>query len=162
VNGFLGGGQVGFNYQVGQFVFGVEGDFTGTGIKGGVNALGATFNNTVNWTSTVTGRAGLAFDRWLVYGKGGVAWAGDKFSTNRYSAFSSEITDTRIGWTVGGGVEYAFAPQWSAKVEYNFMDFGTKSYSFAPGFSTDIDQKVQEVKVGVNYKFGGGPIIARY
>ena len=104
----------------------------------------------------MTGRAGVAFDRWLVYGKGGVAFAGDRFSTNRYTPAMTEVTDTRVGWTVGGGVEYAFAPAWSAKLEYNFMDFGTRAVSFAPGTSTDIDQQVHAVKFGVNYKFGGG------
>jgi outer membrane immunogenic protein len=164
VDGVLGGGQVGFNYQVGQFVFGIEGDFTGTGIRGSTTALGATIDNRVDWTSTVTGRAGLAFDRWLVYGKGGVAWAGDRYSTNRYTVGTSEIKDTRIGWTAGAGVEWAFAPQWSAKAEYNYMDFGSKDYSFAPGFTTNIDQQVHEVKLGVNYKFGGfgGPVVAKY
>jgi outer membrane immunogenic protein len=167
-DGFLGGGQVGFNYQVNQFVFGIEGDVSWANLSGGstgVFAPGAgTFNvNTdVDWTSTLTARLGLAFDRWLVYGKGGVAWAGDRFSTNFYTIPGVEISDTRWGWTAGAGVEYAFAPQWSAKLEYNYMDFGTRSYSFAPGFSTDIDQNIHAVKFGINYKFGGGPILARY
>jgi outer membrane immunogenic protein len=160
-NGFLGGGQVGFNYQIGQFVLGAEGDFSWTGINGGRTVLGivpppgGTFNANVNWTSTLTGRAGLAFDRWLVYGKGGVAWANDKFSTNVYTFPGTvDFTDTRVGWTAGAGVEYAFAPSWSAKLEYNFMDFGDKAVSFAPGRSTDIDQQIHAVKLGVNYKFG--------
>ena len=161
-NGFLGGGQVGVNYQIGQFVLGVEGDFSGTAIKGGTTLPGAAFNTNVDWTSTLTGRAGVAFDRWLVYGKAGVAWAKDRYSTNFYTPGSVELSDTRIGWTAGAGVEYAFAPQWSAKLEYNYMDFGSRTVSFAPGFSTDIDQQVHAVKLGVNYKFGGGPIMARY
>ncbi len=160
-NGFLGGGQVGINYQIGQFVLGAEGDFSWTGINGGSTVLGivpppgGTFNTNVNWTSTLTGRLGVAFDRWLVYGKGGVAWANDKFSTNVYTFPGTvDITDTRIGWTAGAGVEYAFAPSWSAKLEYNFMDFGDKGVSFAPGTSTTIDQQIHAVKLGVNYKFG--------
>jgi outer membrane immunogenic protein len=162
-NGILGGGQVGFNYQVGQFVFGVEGDMSGTGIKGGPTVLGANFNTNVDWTATATGRAGYAFDRWLVYAKGGAAWAHDRYSTNFYTFPGSvELTDTRFGWTVGAGVEYAFAPQWSAKLEYNYMDFGTKTYSFAPGSSTDIDQQMHVIKAGVNYKFGGNPLAARF
>jgi outer membrane immunogenic protein len=170
-DGFLGGGQVGFNYQIGMFVLGAEGDFSWSGIKGGSNTaaiigapLGNTFNTDVNWVSTLTGRAGVAFDRWLVYGKGGVAWANDKFSTNRYTApVSVEVTDTRIGWTAGAGVEYAFAPAWSAKLEYNYMDFGNRAVSFAPGTSTDIDQQIHAVKFGVNYKFGfPGAVAGRY
>ena len=171
LNGFLGGGQVGFNYQVQQFVFGVEGDFSWTGIKGGStqNAViaapvGSTFNTDVNWTSTLTGRLGLAFDRWLVYGKGGVAWARDRFSTTAYTFPASvDVTDTRLGWTAGAGVEYAFLPNWSAKLEYNFMDFGNKAVSFAPGRSTDVDQQIHAVKFGINYKFGfPGAVTARY
>ena len=78
---------------------------------GVVPAPGRSFNTDVNWTSTLTGRLGLAFDRWLVYGKGGVAWADDKFSTDLYTFPGTvEVTDTRIGWTAGAGVEYAFAP----------------------------------------------------
>jgi outer membrane immunogenic protein len=160
-NGFLGGGQVGYNYQIGQYVLGIEADGSWSGIKGGTTALGAAIDNNVDWTSTVTGRAGMAFDRWLVYGKGGVAFAGDRFRTNRYTPATLEVTDTRVGWTVGAGVEYAFAPAWSAKLEYNFMDFGTRAVSFAPGTSTDIDQQVHAVKFGINYKFGG-PLMARY
>lgn len=162
-NGFLGGGQAGFNYQVGQFVFGVEGDMSWSGMKGSTNTLASSFNTDVDWTATLTGRLGMAFDRWLVYGKGGAAWARDRYSTNFYTLPGTEVTDTRLGWTVGAGVEYAFAPQWTAKLEYNYMDFGTRSVSFAPGFSTDIDQQVHAVKFGVNYKFGSpGAIIARY
>ena len=131
-DGFLGGGQVGFNYQTGMFVFGVEGDVSWADIKGGSNIgpvigapLGANFNTDVDWTATLTGRLGLAFDRWLVYGKGGVAWAHDKYNTNFYTFPGTvELSETRVGWTVGAGVEYAFAPQWTAKLEYNYMDFG--------------------------------------
>jgi len=170
-NGFLGGGQAGFNYQIGQFVLGAEGDFSWSGISGTTNTvgviaapLGNAFNTDVNWVSTLTGRAGLAFDRWLVYGKGCVAWANDSFSTNHYTFPASvEVKDTRIGWPVGAGVEYAFAPAWSAKLEYNYMDFGNRAVSFAPGTSTDIDQKIHAVKFGVNYKFGvPGLVNARY
>ena len=161
-DGFLGGGQVGFNYQTGMFVFGVEGDFSWADIKGGSTIgpviglpLGANFDTTVDFTSTLTGRLGLAFDRWLVYGKGGVAWARDRFSTTAYTFPASvDVTDTRLGWTAGAGVEYAFLPNWSAKLEYNFMDFGNKAVSFAPGRSTDVDQQIHAVKFGINYKFG--------
>ncbi len=169
-DGFLGGGQVGFNYQIQQFVLGVEGDFSWSGINGGTTTgavvgapLGTTFNTDVNWVSTLTGRLGIAFDRWLVYGKGGVAWANEDFSTNFYTFPGTTVSDTRWGWTAGAGVEYAFAPQWSAKLEYNYMDFGTKAVSFAPGTSTDIDQQIHAVKFGVNYKFGfPGAVTARY
>ena len=159
--GFLGGGQVGVNYQIGQFVLGVEGDFSWSGIKGGTTlvrpraASGAHLQHRCDWTSTLTGRVGIAFDRWLVYGKGGVAWANDKFSTDVYTFPGSvDLTDTRIGWTAGAGVEYAFAPSWSAKLEYNYMDFGDKTVSFTPATAVSIDQQIHAVKLGINYKFG--------
>ena len=171
-DGFLGGGQAGFNYQINQLVLGIEGDVSWANLKGGsaqtfglAAPITSTFNSEVDWTSTLTGRLGVAFDRWLVYGKGGVAWAGDRYSTTRFQAPGTiaEITDTRWGWTAGAGVEYAFAPQWSAKLEYNYMDFGSQRYSFAPGTFTDIDQQIHAVKFGINYKFGyGGPVVARY
>jgi outer membrane immunogenic protein len=162
-SGILGGGQVGYNYQIGQFVVGAEGDMSATGIKGGPALGPASFNTATNWTATLAGRAGVAFDRWLVYAKGGAAWANNTYSTNFYSfPGAASVSDTRIGWVVGAGVEWAFAPQWSAKIEYNFMDFGTDNVSFVPGSTTGIKDQVQMVKIGVNYKFGGGPIVARY
>jgi outer membrane immunogenic protein len=162
-NGFLGGAQAGFNYQIGQFVLGVEGDWSWSGMKGSTNTVASNFTTDVNWTATMTGRAGIAFDRWLVYGKGGAAWARDRYSTNFYSVPGAEVRDTRLGWTAGAGLEYAFAPQWTAKLEYNYMDFGTERVSFAPGTFTDIEQKVHAVKFGINYKFGyPSAIVARY
>ncbi len=84
-----------------------------------------------------------------------MAWANSSFSTNNYTFPGTiGVNDTRIGWTAGAGVEYAFAPAWSAKLEYNYMDFGNDAVSFAPGTLTDIDQPFHAVKFGVNYKFG--------
>src|SRR6202000_1731518 len=131
--GFLGGLQGGYNYQIGQFVLGVEGDWSWSGMSGASSFGANNFTTDVDWTATLTGRAGIAFDRWLVYAKGGAAWARDRFSTKFYTAPGVEVTDTRLGWTVGAGVEYAFAPQWTAKLEYNYMDFGNRDVSFAPG-----------------------------
>ena len=176
-NGFLGGGQVGFNYQIGQFVLGAEGDFSWSGINGGTNTvgtvgapLGNTFNTDVNWVSTLTGRAGLAFDRWLVYGKGGVAWANDQYNLTSPNlallpAFSGN--ETRFGWMVGAGVEYAFFDNWSAKVEYNYLDFHTSTLQFADTtqtfiLNTSIQQQLHLVKVGLNYRWGWAPVGIRY
>ena len=162
-DGFLGGGQIGFNYQIGQFVAGIEGDFSWTGLKGETSTLASTFTSEVDWTSTLTGRLGFAWDRFLVYGKGGFAWARDTYTTNFYTIPGAEVRDTRTGWTVGAGLEYALTESWTTKLEYNYMDFGKDTVSFAPGFNTDIDQKIHAVKLGVNYKFGPwGPISARY
>jgi outer membrane immunogenic protein len=154
-DGFLGGGQIGCNYQTGQFVFGVEGDASWADLTGSSNDVfdaGTTEHSKVDFLGTLTGRAGIAYDRALFYVKGGGAWAHDKFRAE--DAFTTITADqTRWGWTVGAGIEYAFAPNWSAKVEYDFMDFGKKSVTFDFGGVADIDQQVHAVKVGVNYKF---------
>src|SRR5207248_3313507 len=105
-----------------------------------------------------TGRVGYAWDRALFYVKGGAAWAHDKFAdVTAVTGFTVDNADrTRWGWTVGAGAEYAFAPNWTAKLEYNFMDFGKQRETFVGplvAFPTDIDQYVHVVKVGVNYKF---------
>ena len=163
-DGFLGGGQVGFNYQTGMFVLGVEGDVSWADIKGGSTTgplllapLGANFNTNVDWTATLTGRARPRV-RPLAGLRQGRCRLGARHATTPTSTPSrarSSWTETRIGWTVGAGVEYAFAPNWIGKLEYNYMDFGTKTVSFAPGTSTDIDQQIHAVKFGINYKFGG-------
>ncbi len=157
-DGFIGGGQIGYNWQVDpNWVLGLEGDISGSGMSGSsVCYGGVSCSNDINWLATVTGRVGYSFDRALLYAKGGVAFMDQdlRLSVPGLIATSSE---TRAGWTIGGGLEYAFAPAWSAKVEYNYMDFGTRSID-----GTDVDQTVNAIKVGVNYRFGAGLIGARY
>jgi len=150
-SGFIGGGQAGFNYQVGQWVFGVEGQMSATSIKnsaGGVitmngvpiGAVGA--EGSLDWISTLAGRAGFAFDRWLVYGKLGAAWAhgsGSAFGTMGPLGASVSFSDTVSGWMLGVGTEYALRDNWSAKVEYNMLDFDHGT--------------IHAVKAGVNYRF---------
>src|SRR4029077_15020691 len=86
--------------------------------------------------ATFTGRIGAAVDRALIYVKGGVAWDRDRFNISNVAlpplgtAFSSSLSDDRTGWTLGMGVEYAFTNSWSAKIEYDYMDFGNKRYNF--------------------------------
>jgi opacity protein-like surface antigen len=123
----------------------------------------------------VTGRVGWAWDRWLIYAKGGAAWAGDKYSAD-IPIFPEhlEASETRTGWTVGGGVEWAFWDNWSAKLEYDFYDFGTRGVTFIGTFAgvpevvsgIDIKQTINAVKFGINYRFdwgkGKAPVVARY
>jgi len=158
-SGFLGGGQVGFNYQVNQWVFGVEGDFAGTSIKNSVNAtvvgpgavLTSGANASLDWVSTFAPRVGWASDGWLVYGKVGGAWAHASatanFAMNGFGAGSISVDQTVSGWVLGIGTEYALPYNWTAKVEYNMMDFGSSS-----PFSTDT---FHVIKAGINYRFGG-------
>ena len=117
----------------------------------------------------MTGRLGWAGHRWLIYAKGGAAWAGDKYSANvPIFVEHIEANETRPGWTVGGGVEWAFWQNWSAKLEYDYYDFGTRDVTFTgaifgvpevvPGIN--VKQTISTLKVGINYRFG--PVTGAY
>jgi outer membrane autotransporter protein len=158
-SGFLGGGQVGVNAQFNALVVGVEGDFTWTGLKGsGTDSIGDAINTNVDWTSTVTGRVGVAFDRLLAYGKGGVAFAHDQSSLTDLGGNSASTTLMRTGWTAGGGLEYALDKNWSARVEYDYLGFGSQALNFTTpvlgSVSPNANLNVQEVKAGINFRFG--------
>jgi outer membrane immunogenic protein len=158
--GFLGGAQVGGNVQFNALVLGVEGDFSWTDLKGsGADSLGDSINTNTQWTSTVTGRIGAAFDRLLVYGKGGLALAEDQSSLTDFGGNTSSTSLMRTGWTVGGGLEYALDNNWSAKIEYDYLGFGSQPLSFSTpllgSVTSNASLNVQEVKAGINYRFGG-------
>ncbi len=189
-SGILGGGQVGCNYQFApNWVMGIEGDGSAADIKGSVTesvpfanplaspptavTISGTASAKTDWIASTTGRLGWAWDRWLVYGKGGVAWAGDKYSAS-IPIFNEQLStsETRTGWTAGGGIEWAFWNNWSAKVEYDFYDFGTRNVTltgtftggpttFAPGPITvpgiNVKETISVVKFGISYKFGPIP-----
>ena len=160
------GGQVGYRMQSGQWVFGVEGqgnwaDFSGDN----VSALFATRNRSkIDSFGLITGQVGYAWNNVLIYVKGGAAVTGGKyqvFSTATGGLLASN-DQTRWGGTVGAGIEYGFAPNWSVGVEYNHIFLQDKDVTFALVPSTDhIKQDVDMGLVRLNYKFGGMPI-ARY
>jgi outer membrane immunogenic protein len=157
-SGGFGGGTVGYNWQLpgSQFVFGVEVDAAGAGIKdrfsfddGGVLV---TQENKINSFGSVTGRAGFAMDAALLYAKGGFAWANAKTSfTDGIITLSDSQTHT--GYAIGGGLEYLFTPSWSAKAEYMYTSLGSETYNFGgvPLDSGSFD--FHTIKVGVNYHF---------
>jgi outer membrane immunogenic protein len=158
-DGFMGGGQIGANVQFNRLVLGVEGDFDWTGLKGsGTDSIGDSINTNTEWTSTVTGRVGAAFDRLLVYGKGGIAFAREDASMTDLFGNSASANMTRTGWTAGAGVEYALNQNWSAKLEYDYLGFGSQSMDLATAttapYSTNASLNVQEVKAGINFRFG--------
>jgi outer membrane immunogenic protein len=159
LSGVLGGGQIGFNWQTGNWVLGIEGDASGMDLSGSSICPQITFTcrTTANWLATVAGRAGYAFGPALLFVKGGAAWAGEKFAfvPNVGGVSTAETSQTRSGWTLGGGVEYAFAPNWSVKVEYDYFGFGSKDVSIS-GVVANIDQTAQRAIVGINYHFGIG------
>jgi len=214
--GFIGGGQVGYNYQLGSaglnaFLVGIEADIQGiAGSNSSVSAFGAApmplvgpgFNvfsatqatRQLDYLGTVRGRLGfLVTQTLLLYGTGGLAYGGVSSSTSVLQGFSAftgptgqawgaagSYSDTRVGWTAGGGVEWMFMPNWSAKVEYLYCDLGTVSYSsgvtgsfltgtgaplFLNGVTTSTRFNGHIVRVGVNYHFNLGapaPVLAKY
>ena len=168
-DGVVAGGQVGCDYQAGQWVFGAEGQFSWANLEGqSVNPAfpTETERSKIDFIGTVTGRLGYAVDRTLFYVKGGGAWVNERFDVADTAVGGGVHYDagrqTRWGWTVGAGLEYAFAPNWSAKIEYNYMDFGSDRFVFNdvvhsdPGFSIPgIDQQIHTVKIGLNWRWGG-------
>jgi outer membrane immunogenic protein len=171
-NSFVGGGQVGYNYQINQVVFGVEGDFDYYNAEdkflGGpiptTSIVSYSQQTNQNWLATVRGRLGWAFDHLLVYGTGGAAFSDWQVNMHMTSAGVDAIflsDETRTGWTAGGGAEYAIDPRWSIKGEYLYSDFGTATGTSvfpppnAPNFTHNHSVRlVTEVaRVGVNYKF---------
>jgi outer membrane immunogenic protein len=159
--GFLGGGQVGANYQWNRvLVLGVEADFNWAGVKGsGTDSLGDALSADTRWTSTVAGRVGAAFDRLLVYGKGGAAFARDRNSFTDLAGNSASRAFNRAGWTAGVGLEYGITRNWSAKIEYDYLSFGAQPLSLSTvtptTFASSAGLNIQEVKAGINFRFGG-------
>jgi outer membrane immunogenic protein len=166
-SGFLGGGQVGYNWQAGAFVFGLEGDGGWMGFGGQTLLTGTASNTMVGLRSVgygdITGRIGFAFDRALLYVKGGYAVMDNAATFSTLAPFTASLPSSNSGYTVGAGVEYKITQNWSAKVEYMHFDFGhTLNYSLTPPtFLFNQNLRVDSVKVGINYLFGG-PVVARY
>lgn len=163
--GFIGGGQIGCNYQMQQFVIGIEGTIAGSTIKGDTNntvfgAADDVFTNEVPVIATVVGRLGYAWDNWLVYAKGGYAGGDVKFSvvdTVGPNTGAGSDSSWQSGWTVGGGVEYGFTPNWIFGVEYNYLDLGTTNYQVsgaaATSYAFDVHPRIHEVVARISYKF---------
>lgn len=162
-DGWLGGGQVGYNWQTGNIVFGVEFSGSIADISGSHTSLiGAPdqYRSEVSSVFLLTGRVGYAFDRLLLYATGGGAWVRDRFE---YVGLATEsIKQTRSGWTIGAGLEYAFSPNWSLAAQYNFIDLGDKDVNFPlAGFTANADSELHLATVRLNYRFGGsGPFVA--
>lgn len=180
-SGFLGGGQVGANWQSGWAVFGVQADIAGLDVKGTTTCLvvfGCTTKS--NWLATATGRLGaVVADRGLIYVKGGGAWMNSDHSVTT-PGFGGIIPATTLtsassttwGWTVGLGTEWMITRNWTAFLEYNYIEFEKKNEAFrintgglpvALTVNADLVNKLSVAKVGVNYKFDWGtPVVARY
>lgn len=175
---FIGGAQIGCDYQfAGNWVVGIQGMYEYARINSS-HAVTAfpTFRSDIRTKDiwTVTGRVGYLFSPQLLgYVKGGGAWARSDYEIFQPGGLLLSETAygvNRSGWTIGGGLEWMFAPGWSVFAEYNYMDFGTKDVTFvtAPAAlgNPDVIRTKLEVStalVGVNYKFNfGGPVVAKY
>jgi outer membrane immunogenic protein len=207
-NGWEAGGQVGCNAQWGMAVLGIEGDWQWTNTATSADAAFAAFPNVGNplftdpshtehvdvtqrWFATARVRAGFApWERVLIYGTGGVAWA--NFTSKTAVTFATiapdvflgpqpfsgathvgSISTNQLGWVAGGGIEWALTNNWSVKAEYLYLRFDGFAYSsplvaanapFAPGYAwnTSVSVREQVARLGVNYKFDWGPVVARY
>ena len=179
-NGVIGGGNVGYNYQINQWVLGLEGTVDGTSLSNTAVAAfpdGSTLSahTTADIQGSIRGRLGVAWDRALIYATGGVAFGG--FNTN---VTLSDPTDgfvvtgsrsnTRVGWTVGGGIQYAITNNWSVRAEYRFTDFGTirqDLFGLPVGAFFNEGRRIQQnqVQVGFDYRFdlyAPPPVVAKY
>jgi outer membrane immunogenic protein len=165
--GLLGGGQIGFNYQFSDVVIGIEGDAKGAKLSGPnspVTApllpIGGSASYKTDFLVDATGRLGYGAGTWLVYAKGGAAWANETYALTDSSGNVWSSSTVRPGWTAGGGVEWAFAPSWSAKVEYQYYDLdGRGTLTSLTGITSGgaVRQFVNAVTAGVNWRFWTGP-----
>jgi outer membrane immunogenic protein len=150
--GGLVGGTIGYNMQTGPWVFGLEGDFDWADMKGNTNCVIGVCQTKTDWFATARGRIGYAgWSNAMIYFTGGGAFADVKGSSTAFA----DTSKTMAGWTVGGGVEYAFAGNWSAKVEYLYSDLGSFDCAAACGFVApdEISYTTNMVRGGINYRF---------
>jgi len=188
--GVIGGGQAGYNWQMSQWLFGLEADFQGSDIKATAtqaltpalfDATSTSVTKSLDWFGTVRGRLGvLATPQWLLYATGGLAYGQTRTSFTTTDVTSGCVpgaticangssSSVRAGWTVGAGVEALLGSNWSVKLEYLYVDLGRRSAdlpaSTVPGivFTTSTEFREQIARVGLNYHFNiGGPVVARY
>jgi outer membrane immunogenic protein len=169
-NGGLVGGTAGINFQSGQFVFGIEGDWDWADIKGnltsttptiggcGPGLLACTYKTSSDWMATFRGRVGYAFDRVMIYATGGGAAADVKatFTNPNFGGVSGQTDTTEFGWTAGGGVEAALTDNITAKVEYLFVDLQNGNCGAtvcAVGTNVPVSFNANVVRAGLNFKF---------
>jgi outer membrane immunogenic protein len=159
INGAIGGGQIGLNYQISSWlVVGIEGAGSWAGLKGTTPCVViGSCTNEIKWLANVTGRAGgIVGGNTLVYVKGGAVWARNHYDASFLSFVNATATATRLGYLIGGGAEYRFANNWYGFGEYNFMDFGRQTIDFDVSGSTapvNVRNQTHLLKAGINYKF---------
>ncbi len=176
-SGVIGGGQIGYNYMLSpNFVVGIEADVDATSLKGSVLSTDGSNRHTskLDEFGTVRGRAGIAQDNWLFYGTGGYAWSEGSVTRTQLAAVTSmppipaaagtveTSSNTRNGWVVGAGVEWGIAQNWTARVEYLYLDLGSVTSVFPISNRQETSSLTMNVaRIGINYKFGG-PAVTQY
>jgi outer membrane immunogenic protein len=171
--GFIGGGQVGYNWQGSKLIWGLEADLQGSGIKASATETTAppgfitgttTLEHELRWFGTVRGRLGFPASNWLFYGTGGLIYGRVSSSLTFSQALSTgngSSSTTRTGWTLGAGMEIGLGARWTTKLEYHYFDLGRDSVtavSATPGFVGDAITVSQEMaghilRAGLNYRF---------
>jgi outer membrane immunogenic protein len=177
-DGVIGGGFIGYNYQINNFVLGLQGEFDGTGngnsrYTSPVGYYSDVYQTSFNqdWIASIDGRLGYSapsWDRFLVYAIGGVAWSQQSADlTNLTTGYGVSRSNTRTGYDVGGGLEYAFTNNWTGRIEYRYYNFGSNNTVWNDGilngafYRTTLTDNV--VRVGLAYKFGAPePVVAKY
>ena len=155
--GFVGGAHAGYNWQAGNIVFGLETDIETTGLHGtGFGSLGYGHRTNADWLGSLRGRLGYAAGNTLFYGTGGLAYGDvtiDKSFGRGIPAFAS-YSEMRTGWTLGAGVEHAFTPNITARLEYRYTDLGGGDFTSATANSADhSDTAFSAVRAGLSFKF---------
>lgn len=147
VDGFLGGIQAGYNWQMDSILFGIQTDISLSGIASDEDGGGE--NDTIDWLGSTTGRIGFVNDAFVPYLKGGVAYAG-----GTGDAAGEDDSQTHLGWTVGAGVEFAVTENISVFAEYDYYSFGEETYEF-PSIPAEVDvtSDIHTVKAGLNFSF---------
>ena len=179
-DGFVGGGQIGYNWQFApNWLFGIEADISYTDFREsvsivtlplvGAGTLNNSFSSRMDFFGTVRGRLGYVFDRTLIYATGGFAYGDVRNSVNLFGTagnlqFTGSTSNIETGYTVGGGIEHAFAPNWTVKGEYLFYDLGRNTVNVAivpgavgaggTGYNSTFSNDGHIGRIGVNYKFG--------
>jgi outer membrane immunogenic protein len=174
--GLIGGGHIGYNYQVNQFVLGLEGDVEGTDIRNNIASFGTgtVYGTRVPLEASIRGRLGYAWDRTLFYVTGGAAFGDINHTYTSATGFVVPVvpgafsrSSTKVGWTVGAGVEYALSNNWSVRGEYRYTDFSHQSDLIFGTFANPSHHLTEHaVRVGFSYKFDmyapPAPVVAKY
>ena len=155
LNGGLFGGYVGYNWQYGAWVFGAEGDINGVWNDQAFAIAGPppfTVDIGTDWLASIRARAGYAFDRALIFATGGVAFTQATADVDLGGGLTLSGEETFTGWTLGGGVEYAFTDNWLGRLEYRYYGFPDKDLDGAGGLG-EVSLNTSTITAGIAYKF---------